>query len=110
MDRLQQVIMVRHLLHKVPKSLHHTGLHHQRTQLTWQRERVGRGGRKGEGGEVRGVEGMGRRGREEEGGGERKREGEGGRGREIEGCDGNWWGGGGVKGDRWVIYTQWQWC
>ena len=80
--------MVRHLLHKVPKSLHHTGLHHQRTQLTWQREREGReggreregrGGRKGEGGEGRGGGGDGR-------------EGEGGRGREIEGCDGNWGG------------------
>ena len=65
--------MVRHLLHKVPKSLHHTGLHHQRTQLTWQRKREGRGGRRG--GEWRGREG-----------GEE-------RGRGIEGCDGNWGGG-----------------
>ena len=35
-DRLQEVIVVRHLLHKLPEGLHHTGLHHQRTELTWQ--------------------------------------------------------------------------
>ena len=65
--------MVRHLLYKVPKSLHYTRLHHQRTQLTWQREREGRKGRRereGRGGEEegRGVEGTGGRGREGEGG------------------------------------------
>ena len=30
--------MVRHLLHKLPEGLHHTGLHHQRTELTGQVE------------------------------------------------------------------------
>ena len=64
--------MVRHLFYTVPKSLHHTRLHHQRTQLTWQREREGREGRKGEGGERR-RRGGERRGRE--GGGGRKGEG-----------------------------------
>ena len=56
--------MVRHLLHRVPKSLHHTGLHHQRTQLTWQREREGMGREEGRGGEGRGweEEGKGRGG------------------------------------------------
>ena len=68
--------MVRHLLHKVPKSLHHTRLHHQRTQLTCQREREGReGGREREEGRGWGAEGT-RRGREGGGG----REGEGNRG------------------------------